>query len=61
MEDLATGKRFVVGYFILYKNEVFTIEENTENKISQSENYSKLPKEAPKRISETFNKLDKWK
>ena len=60
-EDLETEKRFIVGYFILYKDEVYTIEESAEGLIFKSKNYEKLPSEITNRVEEAFGKLDKWK
>lgn len=59
-EDLETEKRFIVGYFILYKGDLITIEENTQGDIIKSSNYNQLPQKAQVRIEEAFGKLDKW-
>lgn len=59
-ENLSSNERFIVGYFITYNNEVYTIEESKNGEILKSSNYSKLPKTAQERIEEAFSQLDKW-
>lgn len=59
-ENLETEERFIVGYFILYKDKVFTLEENKNGKMTKSSNYNELPVKAQERIEEAFSKLDKW-
>ena len=59
-ENLETEERFIVGYFILYKDKVFTLEENKNGKMTKSSNYNELPLKAQERIEEAFSKLDKW-
>lgn len=59
-EDLATNKRYIVGYFILYKNQFFTIEENTEGIIKKSENYNLIPARLQNHINTAFSELNKW-
>lgn len=59
-EDLKTGDRFIVGYFILYKNTVFTIEEDKNGHMKKSDNFDQIPLHAKERILDAFSKLDKW-
>lgn len=59
-ENLKTNERFIVGYFILYNNSIFSIEENQKGQVKKSENFDQLPQKAQQRILEAFDKLDKW-
>lgn len=59
-EDLKTEERFIVGYFILYNDAIFTIEEDKKGQITKSENFNQIPIKTQERILEAFDKLDKW-
>lgn len=60
-ENLKLNEKIIVGYFITYLGELFSIEESRDGRIKKSENYSKLPVLARENIEAAFEKLDKWK
>lgn len=60
-ENLETEEKFIVGYFVLYKGEILTIEEDKSGTLKKSENFKILPSAARERIEDAFATLDKWR